>query len=114
MLTTLGARLLPGAQVAATMVELPAHLSRCDVVITTCDTLDPLTLHDSTVAAVASAAAQAAVPVVVLAKVVLASRREMAAAGVVAAYETGELPPQPLPVLQQWGSRLARTWGRTA
>ncbi|HLS48599.1 MAG TPA: glycerate kinase [Actinomycetaceae bacterium] len=110
MLEALGARVLPGPEAVATLLALPDQLAGYDVVITTCDALDPLTLHGSIVAAVAAAAADHALPVVVLAQRVQASRREMAGAGIVAAYATGELPAQPLAQLHHWGARLARTW----
>lgn len=112
MLEALGARALPGARALAHLLDLPGRLETCDVVVTTCAVLDSRSLHSAVVGTVAELAAAEALPVVVLAEEVRASRRELAAAGVVAAYESGPLPSLALPALEEWGSRLARTWAR--
>jgi glycerate kinase len=118
-LALLGARLLPGPAVVADAVDLPARLADVDVVVTGAADLDPVVLHGSVVATVAEAALAAAVPTVVLSGQVLVGRRELAAAGIAAAYpvrdpsvDDAAWVADPSRALGERAERVARTWSR--
>jgi glycerate kinase len=115
-LALLGARLLPGAAVVADVVALAERLTDVDLVVTATGDLDPRTLHGSVVATVAGAALAAAVPTVVLAGQVLVGRRELAGAGITAAYpvrdpdDDAAWRTDPAAALARRSERVARTW----
>ncbi|WP_246131062.1 glycerate kinase [Cellulomonas aerilata] len=115
-LALLGARLLPGAAVVADVVDLAARVADVDLAVTATGDLDPTVLHGSVVTTVADAAMHAAVPTVVIAGQVLVGRRELAAAGVTAAYPVREpgddaaWSADPGGALARRAERVARTW----
>jgi glycerate kinase len=118
-LALLGGRLLPGPAVVADAVRLAVRLADVDVVVTGAADLDPVALHGSVVTTVARAALAAAVPTVVLAGQVLVGRRELAAAGIAAAYPIQDTPDDEGPwrsdlagALARRAERVARTWSR--
>ncbi len=110
-LSVLGARLLPGPEVAASAVGLTEAVAQADVVLTGTAVLDAPAVDASVVATVGQAAMSLGLPVVVLAEEVHTSRREVARSGISATYETG---PTGVEALEAWAERLARTWAREA
>lgn len=117
----LGGQLVPGPQHTAGMLRLFHGVTDYDAVVVCVPVLDWRSLRDSDVTVAAQAAAEAAVPVLVVAGAVEVGRRELAAAGVHAAYActeavltpSGELPePVPVQLLAQQMRRVAATWSR--
>jgi glycerate kinase len=90
----LGGRLLDGVHVVADVVGLPAAVAAADLVVTGGRRVDADELRRGVVGAVARAGLSAGVPVVAVAGDVEASRRELATAGVAAAYPL-RAPPGP-------------------
>lgn len=116
-LALLGARLLPGAGLVADAVDLPARIGASDVVVTGEGRTDWQSLHGKVVAEVAARALPLAVPVVVVSGEVLVGRRELAAAGITAAYPVAEgtaavhaALADPVGSLRARAARVARTW----
>lgn len=116
-LALLGARLLPGAALVADVVDLPARIAAHDLVVTGEGRTDWQSLHGKVVAEVAARALPLAVPAVVLSGEVQVGRRELAAAGITAAYAVAEGPDavraalaDPVGSLRARAARVARTW----
>jgi glycerate 2-kinase len=134
-LSLLGGRVLPGPAVVADLLGVPARLADVDLVVTGEGRVDGRSLHDRVCAVVAQAALGAGIPTVVLAGRVEAGRRELAAAGIAAAYAvddgltadagwwddagdhvdgvgSGARAGDPARVLADRAERVARTWSR--
>jgi glycerate kinase len=117
-LALLGARLLPGAAVVAEAVGLRERVEDVDLVLTGERSYDGRSRHDSVTATVAEHALAAGVPTVVLAGHVHAGRRELAAAGIAAAYPVADPGDDdgwladPRGSLSSRAARVARTWSR--
>lgn len=116
-LALLGARLLPGAALVADAVGLDARVAAHDLVVTGEGRTDWQSLHGKVVAEVAARALPRAVPTVVVSGEVTVGRRELAAAGVAAAYAVAEGPEavaaalaDPAATLAARAARVARTW----
>lgn len=116
-LVLLGARLLPGAAHVADVLGLAVRLADVDVVVTGEGRLDPGSLHDRVCAVVAERALAAGIPTVAIAGRVEVGRRELASAGIAAAYPVEDGPPGgPAHVagdaaaLTARAARVARTW----
>jgi glycerate kinase len=89
-LLALGARREPGLRLVRTLVGLEAAFDAADLVVTGEGSFDFQSLRGKVVAGVAEAATERGLPCVVLAGQVHVGRREMAAAGVAAAYSLSE------------------------
>jgi glycerate kinase len=118
-LLALGARRLPGVQAVADATGLAGRLQGADLVLTGEGSFDWQSLRGKVVAGVAHVAGAAAVPVVVVAGQVAVGRRELAVAGVEAAYavasteqEVAESLAAPARALAARTARVARTWHR--
>lgn len=118
-LLALGARRVSGAAAVVEATGLPAALERADLVLTGEGTFDWRSLRATPVTGVAHAAMQVGVPVVVVAGQVTVGRRELAGAGIEAAYPVASTPSQvdqsladPAGTLSQRVQRVARTWHR--
>ena len=118
-LLALGGRRAPGAAVVAEAIGLQAVLAGADLVLTGEGSFDWRSLRGSPVTAVAHKAMQVGVPVVVVAGQVTVGRRELATAGIEAAYPVAETPAQlqrsmadPAGTLRARVRRVARTWHR--
>ncbi|MDO8120364.1 glycerate kinase, partial [Isoptericola sp. b490] len=117
-LALLGARLVPGPQVVASLVGLDSRVADADLVLTATAVLDPHVLHDSALAAASAAAAAHALPVVVVSGEAVLGRREWAAQGLSGVYPLtdGSTPWQELDdvpgALVDRAARVARTWSR--
>ena len=118
-LALLGARLLPGSALVADAVSLTSRISGVDLVVTGEGTFDWQSLHGKVVAAVAERALTVAVPTVVIAGQVTVGRRELAAAGITAAYPVADdaravaaALADPAGTLSRRAERVARTWSR--
>ncbi len=117
-LMALGARREPGIALVRELVGLDAHLAGADLVLTGEGAFDVTSLAGKVVHGVALAAATEAVPVVVLAGSVELGRREVAAAGVEAAYALADLVGLEAALADPAGSvaavaeRIAGQWSR--
>src|SRR5450830_523677 len=118
-LALLGARLVPGSALVADAVDLTRRIADVDLVVTGEGTFDWQSLHGKVVAAVAERALTVAVPTIVVAGQVTVGRRELAAAGLTAAYAVAEgpdevaaAPADPAGTLSRRAERVARTWSR--
>lgn len=118
-LLALGARRVPGAQAVADAAGLAARLQGADLVLTGEGSFDWQSLRGKVVAGVAHLAGAAAVPVVVVAGQVAVGRRELAVAGVEAAYAVASTDQElaaslaaPARALAARTARVARTWHR--
>lgn len=118
-LLALGARRLAGVQAVADAVGLPARTEGLDLVLTGEGSFDWQSLRGKVVAGVAQVAGAHAVPVVVVAGRVAVGRRELAVAGVEAAYAVAEDDAQlaaslaaPAEALAARTAKVARTWHR--
>lgn len=116
-LALLGGRLLPGAGLVADAVGLTARIAAHDLVVTGEGRTDWQSLHGKVMAEVAARALPLAVPVVVVSGEVHVGRRELAAAGVTAAYAVADGPDavraalaDPAGTLRARAARVARTW----
>ncbi|MDD9207712.1 glycerate kinase [Georgenia sp. 10Sc9-8] len=120
LLTAMGARALPGADVVAEAVGLPADIAAADLVLTGAGVLDAPSLTRSVVATVGRHAMSHGLPVVVVADEVRTSRREVAQIGVSGAYEVihrrrdgstaGPVSGVAVEDLARRAARLAGTW----
>jgi glycerate kinase len=116
-LLLLGAERVAGAALTVDATGLGRRARTVDLVVTGEGAFDWQSLRGKTVAGVARAAQEAGRPVVVLAGRVEVGRRELANAGIDAAYaiddlsrsEAGHTPAQSLAAL---AARAARTWSR--
>ncbi len=117
-LLALGARREPGIALVSGLVGLAEHVLGADLVVTGEGTFDVTSMTGKVVSGVAQAAAREAVPVVVLAGRVELGRREVAAAGVEAAYALVDLVglerslADPAGSLADQAERLAGQWSR--
>ena len=118
-LLALGARRVPGVQAVADAVGLPGRLRGADLVLTGEGSFDWQSLRGKVIAGVAHLAGTHAVPVVVVAGQVAVGRRELAVAGVEAAYAVASTEPEvaasmaaPGRALSARTARVARTWHR--
>ena len=118
-LLALGARRMPGVQAVADAVGLAARLPGADLLLTGEGSFDWQSLRGKVVAGVAQLAGNHAVPVVVVAGQVAVGRRELAVAGVEAAYavattgrEVAASLAAPGRALAARTARVARTWHR--
>lgn len=117
-LLSLGARREPGIALVSGLVGLVDHLAGADLVVTGEGTFDVTSMTGKVVSGVAQAAAREAVPVVVVAGRVQLGRREVAAAGVEAAYALVDLVgaerslADPVGSLADQAERLAGQWSR--
>lgn len=113
----LGARLLPGSEVVSAALNIEKRAAAADLVFAVTDGMDATTLGDGPLEIAVAAGRANALATVALARRVDAGNRELATAGISAAYElfdtvTGvENAPESL-VLQQRVSRIARSWSR--
>ncbi|WP_277050221.1 glycerate kinase [Ruania albidiflava] len=120
-LALLGARLLPGPELVAAEVGLPAAVAEADLVVTAAPALDGAALHDGIPAVVGRAAMEVGVPVVAVGWEVHTSRRDGARVGISASYPvidprmpgTGPAPStDPLTALQARAERIVKTWAQ--
>jgi len=116
-LLLLGAERVAGAAVTVAATGLAGRAGTADLVVTGEGAFDWQSLRGKTVAGVARAAQEAGRPVVVLAGRVEVGRRELANAGIDAAYAIDDLPTSeaghtPAQSLAALASRVARTWSR--
>ena len=118
-LALLGARLVPGSALVADAVDLTRRIADVDLVVTGEGTFDWQSLHGKVVAAVAERALGVAVPTIVIAGQVTVGRRELAEAGLTAAYAVAEGPDEvaaaladPSGTLSRRAERVASTWSR--
>jgi glycerate kinase len=118
-LALLGARLVPGSALVTDAVDLTRRIADVDLVVTGEGTFDWQSLHGKVVAAVAERALTVAVPAIAVAGQVTVGRRELAAAGLTAAYAVAEGPDEvaaaladPVGTLGRRAERVARTWSR--
>ncbi len=118
-LLALGGRRVAGVQAVADAAGLAARLEGADLVLTGEGSFDWQSLRGKVVAGVARVAAGHAVPVVVVAGQVAVGRRELAVAGVEAAYavasteaEVAASSAAPARALAERTARVARTWHR--
>jgi glycerate kinase len=116
-LYALGATRTSGAGLVRSLVDLDAALDDCDLVITGEGSFDFQSLRGKLPAMVAAAAAERGVPCLVLAGRVDVGRREIAAAGIEAAYsvveEVGSVEvamAEPAAGLTALAARTARRW----
>ncbi|MBU4214176.1 MAG: glycerate kinase [Actinobacteria bacterium] len=107
MLAALGARLLPGASVLASELDIDGRLAGAEVVVVAVPYLDWTTAATGVIAHVAERAGAAGVPVVALAGESLLGRKDLAGAGLVGAYVVADDAPGQLAAL---ATRVARTW----
>lgn len=114
-LLLLGARRVPGAQLALDAVGLTERAARADLLLTGEGAFDWQSLRGKVVAGVARAGQATGRPTVVLAGRVDVGRRELSNAGVDSAYAVVELPPGErghgaAEDLSRLAARVARTW----
>jgi glycerate 2-kinase len=114
LVAVLGATTRPGAQLVFELTGLLEELEAADLVVTGEGSLDRQTLHGKAPAAVAAAARDAGVPVVAVAGRVTLTEREVADAGLTAAYalldeatSEHEAMTRPGPLLERIGARVA-------
>jgi glycerate 2-kinase len=114
LVAVLGATTRPGAQLVFELTGLIEELEAADLVVTGEGSLDRQTLHGKAPAAVAAAARDAGVPVVAVAGRVTLTEREVADAGLTAAYalldeatSEHEAMTRPGPLLERIGARVA-------
>jgi glycerate kinase len=115
LLSVLGARTRPGAELVFELTGLADAVSTADLVITGEGSLDAQTLHGKAPAAVAALARDKGIRVVAVAGQVLLSPAELAVAGLAAAYALvdealtrQEAMDAPGPLLERIGARIAR------
>ena len=115
-LLAVGARRTSGLALVQQVVGLPERIAAADLVVTGEGTLDGTSLSGKVVAGVTALAAEHVLPCLVLAGEVRIGRRELAAAGITAAYSLVErvgreaalaLPAEELAALT---ARVARQW----
>ncbi|WP_205687519.1 glycerate kinase, partial [Cellulomonas endophytica] len=105
-LTAVGARLRPGVEVLAALLDLDARVAAADVVVLVTGPVGHAALSGTVLSALGERCVPLAVPLVVLAPGVDAGSRELAVAGVAAAYPgaSGAAATEAL------AARVARTW----
>ena len=117
----LGARILPGAEVFADAVDITGRGRRADLVFVATGALDATTLGDGPIEIAVATARANALATVALAERVDAGNRELATAGISAAYElfdtisasNREAADRALiETLAHRVSRIARSWSR--
>ncbi|HLS03250.1 MAG TPA: glycerate kinase [Actinomycetales bacterium] len=113
----LGARLLPGSEVVASLLDVRARAQDSDLVFVITDQLDATTLGDGPSEIGVAAARTNALATVALARRVDAGNRELATAGISAAYElfdtvSGSEASDEVAALRERVSRIARSWSR--
>jgi glycerate 2-kinase len=113
-LLALGARREPGIEVVGRTVGLHPALDAVDLVLTGEGSFDWQSLRGKVVSGVAAAAGARGLPCLVLAGQVAVGRREMAAAGVQAAYSVADLAGSVEAALAWPADRLADLAARTA
>ncbi|MCU1674192.1 MAG: hypothetical protein JWN77_2305 [Frankiales bacterium] len=114
-LLALGAVREPGIALVQRLVGLAERVAQADLVVTGEGTFDVSSLRGKVVSGVAAAAAEEAVPCLVLAGRVTVGRREVAAAGVEAAYQVPDLEASlahPARELAALAARVGREWSR--
>lgn len=116
-LLVLGAERVNGTALVADVVRLDARVRAADLAVTALGVLDWEALRARVVVGVTRAAQQAGRPTVVLADRVEVGRRDLASAGVDAAYSAQDVPfgADPLTAadrLAVLAARVARTWSR--
>jgi glycerate kinase len=118
-LLALGGHREPGIELVRSLVGLDDALARAELVITGEGSFDFQSLRGKVVSGVAAAALERGVPCVVLAGQVHVGRREMAAAGVEAAYSLAEHAGsvdaairEPAEGLRALAARVAKEWSR--
>ncbi len=118
-LLALGGRRVAGAQAVAEAASLAAATAGADLVLTGEGSFDWQSLRGKVVAGVAHVAGGLAVPVVVVAGQVAVGRRELAVAGVEAAYAVATTEQElaaslaaPADALAARTARVARSWHR--
>jgi glycerate kinase len=114
-----GATARPGADLVLELLGLARRVALADLVVTGEGTFDWQTLRGKAPAAVARTAQREGVPCLVLAGQVSVGRRELAAAGVDAAYAAADLAGSveealaaPAEWLAELGARVAGEWSR--
>ena len=113
-LLALGARREPGIEIIGHAVGLHSALGVVDLVLTGEGSFDWQSMRGKVVSGVAAAAAAHGLPCLVLAGQVAVGRREMAAAGVQAAYSVADLAGSVEAALEWPADRLADLAARTA
>lgn len=117
-LALLGARLMPGARVFASEIDLAEKTKTSDFIVAITDHLDAATLSEGQVPVATEIAGQYALPAVVVARKVDAGTRELAASGITSAYplvdlvSTSTSPQQVVNQIDERLYRLARSWAR--
>ncbi len=117
-LLALGARRESGISLVQRLVGLPARVARAELVVTGEGTLDGSSLSGKVVSGVAALAAAEAVVCLVLAGAVRVGGRELAAAGIEAAYSLVEQVGveaallRPAEELAALATRVSRQWSR--
>jgi glycerate 2-kinase len=111
------ARIRPGIELMLELTGFHERLPGARLVVTGEGSLDAQTLHGKAPAGVAAAARRAGVPVVAVAGRCLLPERELASAGILAAYALSDLEPDPsrcmtraAGLLREAASRLAVDW----
>jgi len=113
----LGARLLPGSDVVASLIDVAGRAGGGDLIFVVTDQLDATTLGDGPIEIGVGAARANALATVALARRVDAGNRELATAGISAAYElldtvSTEATGDELEYLRERVRRIARSWSR--
>ncbi len=117
-LLLLGGHRVPGLELVADAVELPARAARADLVLTGEGAFDFSSRAGKVPAGVAAVATEALRPCVALAGSVLVGSREMRTMGIESAYSLVELVGEeaafgePAASLAALAERVARTWSR--
>ena len=113
-LFVLGAHRRSGIETISAAVGLPAALAAADLVITGEGSFDAQSLRGKVVSGVAAAAAEQGLPCLVLAGQVAVGRRELAAAGVAAAYSVAAAAGSVAAAMDRPAERLADLAARVA
>lgn len=113
----LGARLLPGGELMSNAIGIEERAAQADLIFAITDGLDATTLGDGPIEMAVAAGRSNALATVALARRVDAGNRELATAGISAAYELfdrvgGAENQHDRLALEQRVGRIARSWSR--
>jgi glycerate 2-kinase len=113
-LLALGAKRVSGLDLVFEIAQIDQKLSEADLLITGEGSVDWQTLSGKVIMGLAKKAQNFAVPTIALAGRVQVGKRELAAAGIVAAYgcvaENQPPPADPFAALRDLAERLGKTW----
>ena len=113
----LGARILPGSEVMAAAINVTERAAQGDLIFVITDGLDATTLGDGPIEIGVAAGSANALATIALARRAEAGNRELATAGISAAYELVDSVSRPgagddLESLRDRVRRIARSWTR--